>query len=211
MKHKRVGMIIAVLGWLAWAGEVSFATDTYLPFSLSSLTLTVPTNTTGYVSDPANQVGPNAVYHVTGQTFNYQATIQTIAQGYDGVVDTTTPWRTLTALLAAYQQGAHQSAIDALYNSTGQSFINSIYSSPSDLSNFQSFTGSIQGMTVILGYNLGSGFVGLVLLQTTGGNDLVPYYFMQVGGHYLLTTFTSNANEEGNIAAYYGTGVLWGH
>jgi hypothetical protein len=210
MKIDRTSLSLVLLFVLAGAVGDILAADTYPTFSLSSVTFTVPTNTVGYQSDPANQVQSNAVYQVTGQLFTHPAPLQTIAQGYDQRTDTTTPWRTLTALFAAYQQGAtNQAAIDSLYDTAGQTFVNSIYSNPRSLSAFQSFASSIKGMIVTLGYNVGTGFVAVVQTQTSDGNDILPFYFVQINGHYLISTFTSTQPRELNIPAAYGSGQAW--
>jgi hypothetical protein len=150
------------------------------------------------VSDPANEFGDQAIYHVYGQAFANPADgkLQTVAEGFSGTTDRSTPWKTLTELLAAYQQGVNETKVRSLYTSDAQGFLDSIYSNPAA---FASFAASVTGMNIAIGYYSGTGMVVFVRLHTTTGDEKLPMYLVQSGGQWLLSQFTASQPREANI------------
>ena len=78
---------------------------------------------------PAFEVGSNVVYTLNGQIFTNASAghIQTLAEGFSGATDRSTPWKTLTELLAVYERGARSNAVRRLYTAQSQSFIDEIF------------------------------------------------------------------------------------
>ena len=90
-----------IVALILWAGNHAFAADVFPQFVKNKLSFTVPKNTPGCVSDPGSLVGTNYVYQLNGQVFANPASghIQSLAEGFSGKSNGSSPWKTLTELL----------------------------------------------------------------------------------------------------------------
>ena len=185
-----------------------FAADVFPAFSKSSFNVRVPTNTAGYISDPGHEVGTNAVYTLNGQIFTNASAghIQTVAEGFSESSDKATPWKTLTELLAIYQQGITSNSLKHLYLPGSQSFIDEIYSDAGNLARFQSFSSSITNMQVLMGFDLANGFYAITQYGATNSRpEQMPYFFVQTNGQYFLSTYDSGETNVSNIEVFLNT------
>jgi hypothetical protein len=205
MKTRDFLILVTVIGSVAFA----FAADVFPPFSKTTINVHVPTNTVGYISDPAFEAGSNAVYILHGQIFTNATTgrIQTIAEGFSGTTDRTTPWKTLTELLAVYHQGASSNSVKSLYTSDSQEFIDEIFTDAESTTRFQHFAASITNMQVLIGFDHGNGFYAITEFKThKDPSDKMPYFFaQQANGKYLLSAFESTATNVSNIEVFLNT------
>jgi hypothetical protein len=97
------------------AFAVKAAAEDYFPsFSEAPLKLNTPIAMHGYQPTPEFVIGTNAVYTFAGQIFTNatDGRIQTMSEGFSGTTDKSTPWKTLTELLAVYQQGSDEKKSD---------------------------------------------------------------------------------------------------
>ena len=109
------------------------AEDHFPIFSEVPLKVAIPTGMQGYQSIPKDQPVPkyevvtntvgtnaivttNALFTLIGQIFTNvtDGQIQLASEGFSGTTDKGTPWKTLTELLAAYQQGSDEKKIISL-------------------------------------------------------------------------------------------------
>jgi len=177
---------------LNFANELK-AENTFPVFTEQPIKISIPTNMPFYQHDKAFEVGSNVVYSVTGQIFTNAADghIQTTAEGFSGKTDESTPWKTLTELLAAYQNGNQENEIRALYDDeTSTNFLNMVYGSEQMKARFRTMTGSITGMQVIMGFDYSGAFLGEVRLNYKDGTyQEMPFYFVLKADRYKLSAF----------------------
>lgn len=186
----------------------TFAADIFPSFSKAPFTVQVPTNTPGFIKDPAFQVGTNAVYTFNGQIFtNANAGhIQTIAEGFSGTTDKSTPWKTLTELLAVSQQGVTSNSFRQLYTPSSQSFIDEIFTNADTSARLYSFGQSITNMQVLMGLDLSNGFYAVTsFCSSNNPPDKMPYFFVQTNGQYFLSYYESSETNLSNIAVFLNT------
>lgn len=184
------------------------AANVYPPFSEGPFTVWIPTNMPGYMADPAFQVGSNVVYKLNGQIFTNADSghLQTMAEGFTGTTNLSTPWITLTRLLAVYQQGVTSNSIKQLYTPSSQSFIDDIFTNADATSRFYSFGRSITNMDVLLGFDDANGFFAVTSYGSSGNApDTMPYFLVKTNGQYLLSYRESNETNTSNIGTFLNT------
>jgi hypothetical protein len=184
------------------------AANVFPPFSEGPFTVCIPTNMPGYVADPVFQVGSNVVYTLNGQIFTNAGSghLQTTAEGFTGTTDKSTPWKTLTELLAVYQQGASSNSVKQLYTPSSQSFIDEIYTNADAASRFYSFGRSIANMDVLLGFDVSNGFYVITSYGSSGNpSDTMPYFLVQTNGQYLLAYYEGSGTNISNIGTFLNT------
>jgi hypothetical protein len=192
---------------LAIAGCVS-AADVFPGFSSGPITVKIDTNTLGYVPDPAFEVGSNVVYTLTGHIFTNASAghLQTLAEGFSGTTDKSTPWKTLTELLAVYQQGTSSNSIRQLYTAESQPFMDEIFTNADGTSRLRNFGLSVTNMQVLLGFNWSNGFFAVTAFGSQENPyDTMPYYFVQTNGQYLLSEFEMGEPKLANIGVFLNT------
>ena len=195
------------LGILGMAARM-MAGDSFPGFTKAQIKITIPTNLPGYEPSPGSGAGRNAVYTLNGQIFTNASDghIQTTAEGFSGTTDKRTPWKTLTELLAAYQQGCDENRIRALYTTSSQRFLDQVFRIPDNAARFRDYGKSIKGMQVVMGFDLKDGYmVNVSVNDTDSPNDLTPFYFVQTNGVYLLSQFSDNDPRTANIAVFLGS------
>ncbi len=182
---KILNMHLILLLSLGVAGN-AFA-DTFPDFARSGLHLVIETNeVNGYMSDSNHQSGAHIVYKLNGQAFTNQTGghIQTLAEGFSGSTDKTTPWKVLTELLAAYQ-GDDIEKIRSL--TSDPLFEQYVVSNPEGLSAYREFISRVVGMNVVLGFDDIEGFVAFVTVHLSDSStDLLGFGFSKVGAEYRL-------------------------
>jgi hypothetical protein len=160
------------------------------------------------VADPAFEVGTNVVYTLNGQIFTNTSAghIQTVAEGFSGTTDKTTPWKTLTELLAVYQQGASSNTIRQLYTFESQPFMDEVFTNADGTSRLHSFGLSITNMQVLLGFNWSNAFYAVTAFGSQGNPvDTMPYLFVQTNGQYLFSEFEIEDPKLQNIGVFLNT------
>jgi hypothetical protein len=172
-----------------WAVTPAFAADVFPQFVKNKLSFAVPRNTPGCVSDPGSLVGSNYVYQLNGQVFANPASghIQSLAEGFSGKSNGSSPWKTLTELLAAYQRGSAETEVRSLYTTSSGEFLNQVYGDAEVKARFQEMGRTISGMQAVMGYDYGGIFMAQVKLQFKGGHqEMTQFCFALEGGRYKL-------------------------
>ncbi len=188
MKLIKVLILVAALG----AAKNLIASDIFPGFEKTSINFAVPTNTPACFSDPTFLIGTNYIYKLNGQIFSSPAEghIQSVAEGFSGKTDESTPWKTLTELLAAYQNGNQENEIRALYDDTSTNFLNMVYGSEQMKARFRTMTGSITGMQVVMGFDYSSVYLAEVRLDYKDGTyQVMPFDFVLEANKYKLSAF----------------------
>lgn len=209
MKHKYTvitQLFLVLLVTLAWKVH---AEDRFPDFSTSDIRIYIPIERIihAYQPDLVNEVGFNFSYDVHGQLFldSSEGHIQTLTEGFSGTTDKSTPWKTLTELLAAYHT-ADIDAVKSLYTGDTQDYINEFLSDPAVKNRFINYMNAVKGIKVLLGFNHKNGFVALVNLDYGESAEyrysLTPFFFIQENNRYLLSRVTLNEPSLANISTY---------
>jgi hypothetical protein len=200
---------INILIWCAALGVASnvAALDVFPTFEKYQILYAIPTNTPGCLSDPKYLVGTNLIYKLNGQIFSnpIEGHIQTIAEGFSGNTDETSPWKTLTEVLAAYQHGSPENETRAFYDDTSTNFLKMVYGNDQMKARYQTMTGSITGMQAVMGFDYSGAYLAEVKLEYKNGSHVVmPYYFVLNANSYKLCAFqdTNTSPMFTNIGLY---------
>ena len=187
------------------------AGDKFPNFSLSSQTIYIPIDKIqGYQTDSTHQQGINVVYTIYGQLFTdtLQGHIQNVSEGASGTSDKTTPWKTLTELLFAYQT-KNIEKVKSLYTPESQTkFTQTILANPEVKQRFIEYMGNIKGMEAFLGFEHKTGFLALVRVNNgeTSSVNINPFYFVKSGSQYLFSAMTLDEPIDSNIAVFLQQG-----
>jgi len=123
----------------------TLAQNTFPDFSFANIQINVPTSM-AYLQDDSIKInGNNLVYNLNGQIYNIdngEGHIQTTAEGFSGFTDRSTPWKTLTELLAAYQNNDFN-AVKSLFTTAGQDSIENFLPTPADISQYMEQSSTI--------------------------------------------------------------------
>jgi hypothetical protein len=187
MKYLKVLIWVAALG----TAENVIASDVFPSFVRNAIDFAVPTNTPGCLNDPSFLVGTNYVYKLNGQNFpaSVNGHIQSTAEGFSGKTDESTPWKTLTELLAAYQNGSSENEIRALYDDASTNFLTMVYGNEQMKARFQAMGLSITAMQAVWGYDYAGGYLAQVRLSFKDGRrEVSQYYFVLKGGRYKVSS-----------------------
>lgn len=200
-------MIISLMVGMSLAVP-AFAGDSFPAFSEAPLELKVPIEMRGYQPTPKFVTGTNAVYAFSGQIFTNAASghIQTASEGSSGETDKSTPWKTLTELLAVYQRGSDEKSLRSLYTTSSQSFLDHVYGNPKTAARMKAYGASISGMQAVLGLNFDKGFVAFVTANKTDGKrQAMSFYFVKSNRGYLLSTFDNSDKRIQNLEVFFNT------
>lgn len=209
---------------LAYA--INATAENHFPiFSEAPLEVAIPIGMQGYQSIPKDQPSPkyevvtntvgtnaivttNALFTLIGQIFTNanESRIQLTSEGFSGITDKSTPWKTLTELLAIYQQGSDEKKIRSLYTASSQAFFDKIYGTPEMTSKMQAHGSSMANMQAVLGFDFDAGFVAFIKVTKTSGTTYMnPFYLVKTNGAYLLSTFNNNSKMIQNIEVFFNT------
>lgn len=196
--------LIIILGITSSMVSSILAGDVFPSFSKVPIEITISTNLTGTLIDTTAVVGTNYVYNMNGQIFtnSIDGHIQTTAEDFSGVTDKSTPWKTLTELLAAYQRGCSEKELRSLYSEKSQDYLADIYKSKEVTDRFKRYGASITNMNVCLGFDFANGFIAFVKIDHAYGSQRDPLYFVKSNNKYLLSTYTSDETNINNIMVY---------
>lgn len=187
MKYLKILILVAAWG----AVENVIAADVFPDFVRNPVDFIVPTNTPGCVNDPSSLVGTNYVYKMNGQSFpaSVNAHIQSTAEGFSGKTDESTPWKTLTELFAAYQNGSPETEVRALYSGNSTNFMTMVYGNEQMKARFKAMGLSITGMQVVWAYDYAGGYLAQVRLSHKDSHSEVSqFYFILEGGKYKVSS-----------------------
>ncbi|MBN2514074.1 MAG: hypothetical protein JXB18_14140 [Sedimentisphaerales bacterium] len=186
-----------------------YAEDIFPTFAPSMVRLYIPIEkiVNGLQQDIQNEVGFNFSYNVTAQLFaeENQGHIQTLAEGFSGETDRSSPWKTLTELLAAYQR-KDKDRVRSLYTLESQKYLDSLLSDSTVEEKFMSYMKAIEGMEVLIGFYHKDGFVAFVNLDLGEMSEfryrLTPFFFKQIDSQYFLSRTTLDEPITANISLY---------
>lgn len=168
------------------SGDV-LASDAFPVFTTTPINITIPASIPGCANDIGHLIGTNYVYELDGQMFSHdKGHLQTVAEGFSGKTDESTPWKTLTELLAFYQNGGSKNDLAALYDETSTNFINLVYGTDEMKGRFQAFGHSIVGMQIILGCKYSDNYIAAYVRMDyrDGHHDITPFFFTAAGAKY---------------------------
>ncbi|HEY5043966.1 MAG TPA: hypothetical protein VIK53_18490 [Verrucomicrobiae bacterium] len=169
-----------------YSGDV-LASDIFPAFTKTPVNITIPASIPGCASDIGHLIGTNYIYQLDGQLFSdNKGHIQTVTEGFDGKTDESTPWKTLTELLAFYQNGGSKDDLAALYDEKATNYVNSMYGTDEMKERFQAYGRSIVSMQVILccKYSDNYQLAFIRLDYKDGHHDIIPYFFTLIGTRY---------------------------
>lgn len=150
------------------------AEDFFPEFTKSDMTIYLPIRAIeGYEADPNHELGLNVKYTLeNSQLFTEQATghIQTIEEGFSGTTDRSTPWRTITELVAAYQR-QDIDAVRSLFTEESQSKIDEILADPELKERYFEFMQAIQSVNVLVGFDYKDGYFAMLEIRY---KDMLP-------------------------------------
>lgn len=190
--------------WHVWAEDVfpeftTTTTTTYLPFRTFQ----------GYHADPVHEVGLNVKYTLeNSQLFTEPAKrhIQTLAEGFSGTTDRSTPWKTLTELVAAYQTG-DLNKVRTLFTPESHGEIDTMLADPALKQKYSDFIQSIASVDVLLGFNYKNGFLAMLEVRGKGMSPQAkvaptPLFFVKSGAEYLVSSVTLDEGVDSNITVF---------
>lgn len=181
------------------------AANVFPVFETNAVSFTVPTSLPGCVKDLGHQIGTNYVYNLNGELFSDKdGQIQTTAEGFDGQTDESTPWKTLSELLAFYQAGGSEEEMKSLYDNTSSNFIKMVYGNEQIKGNLKSWGHSMAGMNVILAFEYSNGYLAFVQINYKDGHhQALPFFFTLTGHRYKV----SAKNDKKPAAAFLNIGL----
>ncbi len=157
--------------------------------------------------DLEHEVGLNFSYSLNCQLFidPLQGHIQTLSEGFSGKSDKSTPWKTLTELLAAYHQTDIEAAI-SLFTPNSQGYIRGKLSTPDIKSGYIEFMKALAGIEVLMGFGFKDGFLAMTnLIYNDASSEPARFYFVKSNEQYFLSTITLRTEEDpmyANIAVF---------
>ena len=210
---------LAIMVFISWISMSMLcisagATDKFPKFDIEEVKLYVPIDDEAMPikqEDIEHQLDINFLYTAKGQVFSSSSEghIQTLSEGFSGLSERSTPWMTLTELLAAFQQ-RDLDAVKALYTDASQGLINEWLADSEIAEQFTQFMKSVIGIEILLGFEYKEGFLAVVTIDYGRGNeqpmDLTPYYFVRSGSEYLLSTVTLDDAMSTNISIFLQLG-----
>jgi hypothetical protein len=151
------------------------------------------------MADEKNTNGDFITYNLYGQMFenNENNNIQTLDEGFSGITDRSTPWKTLTELLAAYNAQNRDKIIE-LYNVATKSKAIEVYTGNTSNEILRNFSG-VKNVNVLVGFQYLNGYLGIIEIEGIGINT---NYFVQENGQYLLSALDINEPIVWNLTAY---------
>jgi hypothetical protein len=167
------------------------ASDVFPIFTNTPINITIPASIPGGVSDIGHLIGTNYVYQLDGQLFSdNKGHIQTVTEGFDGKTDEGTPWKTLTELLAFYQNSGSKDNLAGLYDETATNYVNLMYGTDQMKERFQGYGRSIISMQVILCCKYSDNYyLAFIRLDYKDGHhDVIPYFFTLIGAKYKVAS-----------------------
>ncbi|MGP8078923.1 MAG: hypothetical protein ACLPVI_00220 [Dehalococcoidales bacterium] len=186
-----INLFTCLSALLAYSRSVCpcLASDVFPVFTNTVINITIPASIPGCADDMGHLIGTNYVYQLDGQLFaDNKGHIQTVSEGFDGKTDESTPWKTLTELLAFYQNGGSKDNLAALYDETATNYENTMYGTDEMKDRFQAYGRSIVSMQVILSCRYSDNY-NLAFIRfdyKDGRHDVMPYFFTLIGTRYKL-------------------------
>ena len=171
-----------------------------MPAPIKKITVTIPTNSPFYQKDAAHEIGTNVVYTFNGQYFTNASAghLQTTAEGFSGETDKSTPWKTLTKLLAVYQSGSSSNELSSVYSKDSASFLIEVFTNAVDAARFKKIGSSITNMSVVVGLETTNGVLAMVATRYNDSPkvDLQPFSLIKQEGKYFISAHDSSLMEE---------------
>lgn len=196
---KYISMIVLSMVLLPF---FTIAQNTFPDFTFGNVQISLPISMVYIQSDSTNINGDDLVYNLTGQMFNInngEGHIQTISEGFSGVTDRSTPWKTLTELLAAYQNNDFN-AVKSLFTAAGQDSIDIFLPTPADITQYMSQTSTIQSIDIYCAYELEGRIIAHTKIPQFDG--VMPFFFEEVNGQYLVSTTVDASATSWNIGLH---------
>ena len=175
-------------------------------FQAFNLSITIPKNKATVLEDTNSiAVGSNYIYKVRGQFFTNGLDGQIVASIASNS-DKSSPWKTLSSLLACYHGGTSSNDLRSLYTEQSKGFINAIYTNSDSLARYTNFANSITNMTVVLGFETESnGYVAITEISGVGNSSVtqMPFFFSKQilpnSTNYFISEHENNTMEDNII------------
>lgn len=169
-----------------------------VPFSITPFKVVLePTKKHAFQPDPSHLEGSKLVYSLTGQVFPKGDGKIPLA---NGATMRSTPWETLSELIAAYQAKDFK-AVRGLYipGADSDSVVKDLSSNPQ----FLPILAKMKNPCILLAYQQQDRFVAWVRFEGSGLAPAFPFVFELVQKQYLLTPKVADLMElplNGNLA-----------
>lgn len=187
------------------------AEDIFPEFIESAIAVDVPIDELiDYQVDPGHTADDSRLqYILSGQFFDdpAQGHIQTLAEGFSGnPTDRSTPWKTLTELLAAYQKG-DLATVNALYDPESQAYIEQALADPAQKEKFIALMSKIAGLDVLLGFFHKNGFLVIANVHFDLGEagiqtEIQPIFLTKSGDQYQMSRVVLDEPIDKNVAIF---------
>lgn len=199
-----------VYGMVLSMASCVLAEDVFPDFNVSPIQIRVPVTTPGSMIDRPALVGTNYVYDLNGQILTNSANghIQSVKEGFSGTSDKSTPWKSLTEMLAAFQAGCPENKIRSIYSDNSKEFLNLIYGNSAQTVSYKTFGLSVTNMQVLMGHDFQNGFLAYVRLGCTNGAIVTPVYVVKSTGGYLLSSANTTQTNLLNIMAFLNSNSM---
>lgn len=168
-------------------------------FKTESIELKFTKFLNGCMSDSINTVGNNLVYNLKGQIFGQNGVLlPALSDGFSGNTNRSTPWETLSELVAAYQQ-KDVGKIKDLYTKESQQKVSQVFegeNAPKALEAL-SMCGKVK---VMMGFEYKNGYYAIVETEKYGVNS---NFLVLEKGKYKLSMLADKSPISWNIALYW--------
>jgi len=190
-------IVITVIAFLSY--YYTTAQNNIPVFNSTNIELKFSKFLNGCMKDSLNTVGNNLVYRLKGQQFGENGiNLPLLSDGFSGKSNRSTPWETLTELVAAYQQKDVRK-IKELYNSTSQEKVSKVF----DGENAQVALDALSAcgkVKVMMGFEYKDGYYAIVETEKYGINS---NYFVKEKGIYKLSYLDEKSAITWNLSLYW--------
>jgi len=162
-------------------------------FNNQNLKIEIPSNLPLIKKDPGKTINDKIVYYLKGQIFKgeKEGILQTVSEGFSGKSDKSTPWETLTEMLASY----HAKNLDKMITLYGAAEQKTLRKMPiSESKKLMEKHGQIKKIKINLGYQYKKGF----LVSWIDPTRKIPglSFFKKIKGKYLLSSVDVGENDK---------------
>lgn len=175
------------------------AQSVYPIFNSQKIQLTFSKAIPGIMDDVEHTVNDSLKYELIGQIFtDGEGKIQKLSEGFTGSTNRSTPWETLSELIAAYET-RDVSRILELYDANSQGQVESVFlgSNAELIWNQLSDIGNIE---VLAGFEYKNGYFAISESEKLG---IVSNFFVKENGQYKLSSLDDSNSQSWNIALYF--------
>jgi len=194
MKRK----ILIIIGFFAFS-YYGISQNLIPEFKTESIEIRFTKYLNGCMPDPENTIGNEYVYRLKGQIFkDNDGRIPSLQDGFNGKTAQSTPWETLSELVAAYK-AKDVKKIKSLYNKSSQAKVSAIFEGENaqNALNTLSQCGEVK---ILMGFEYQNGYYAIVETENLGINS---NYFILEKGKYKLSALADKNPASWNLALYW--------